>query len=398
MLEAAFWIYLIVGLVIDLVVASIFANAATSKGLSYWRYFWLTLLLTPVISFFIYMAEKPTGGDVIRRNGDGSREVNGERQVRCPECSEFVLATAKRCKHCGSDISKQQALALAEVQSKLARNEQVRIALLLEERDRERQLAFSQEKERERKQSARRAFFKSTRFRLIVVVLVVAISAGIFAISVIRADDQAKERQTNAEVAQYWPENKHNFQQVIQACESQVTSYFGDPGMSSVSLDDTRHGILIQSLDFAPEMSAFEDCLFFKLVGDSTVPRDSEQTLGAIHISRPSASDVEGLLIRSSRVWTPLPETPNEIKAQQALAECKASFGYTFFGAAAPDLWIYPSFGGDPDLTMNIHLMPIQKARCVVKALLGVDPGNNWMGNKAVDEFAVGSEMWIPLG
>lgn len=37
-------------------------------------------------------------------NVDASRRTS-EAQIRCPECQEYVLAAARKCKHCGAALT-----------------------------------------------------------------------------------------------------------------------------------------------------------------------------------------------------------------------------------------------------------------------------------------------------
>ncbi len=34
-----------------------------------------------------------------------SNDIVHEEQIRCPECREFIIKGARKCKHCGSQLS-----------------------------------------------------------------------------------------------------------------------------------------------------------------------------------------------------------------------------------------------------------------------------------------------------
>jgi len=64
---------------------------ASSKGRSGIGYFFISLILSPLIGFIIALVVKPT-----------MRE--GSKLRKCPFCAEDIKAEAIVCKHCGKDV------------------------------------------------------------------------------------------------------------------------------------------------------------------------------------------------------------------------------------------------------------------------------------------------------
>jgi hypothetical protein len=86
------WLSLIV------VLSNLVANYAQNKGRSYWKYFILCFLLSPIITFIIAAVSRPS---------EESKEKSAIKRggKKCPACAEVVKADAKICKHCRSDLS-----------------------------------------------------------------------------------------------------------------------------------------------------------------------------------------------------------------------------------------------------------------------------------------------------
>jgi hypothetical protein len=66
---------------------------AHSKGRSGTAYFFLSLIVSPLVGLLL-VGMMPTK----------SRQSPAEPTIRCPECAEFVLVVAKKCKHCGAAL------------------------------------------------------------------------------------------------------------------------------------------------------------------------------------------------------------------------------------------------------------------------------------------------------
>lgn len=80
-----------------LFVAGVVAAAASERGRSALLWFCLAVLITPVIGLLALIAFP---------NLDG--EPTPATHVRCPDCQEFVLKKAHRCKHCGCALTPSQ--------------------------------------------------------------------------------------------------------------------------------------------------------------------------------------------------------------------------------------------------------------------------------------------------
>lgn len=63
---------------------------ASKKGRSFFWFFLLGILLSPVI------------GIISALIADKNMEAKGF--IKCPECAEFVKSEAKSCKHCGTRL------------------------------------------------------------------------------------------------------------------------------------------------------------------------------------------------------------------------------------------------------------------------------------------------------
>ena len=86
-----------------LVLAILVGAYASSKGRSAVGFFFLAVLLSPLIAFIIVLVVAP-----IRANTDARAVETGEYK-KCPYCAELVRAEAVVCKHCGRDLPKQEA-------------------------------------------------------------------------------------------------------------------------------------------------------------------------------------------------------------------------------------------------------------------------------------------------
>ena len=72
---------------------------AGSKGRSGAGYFFLSLLLSPLIGI-ILAAAMPA----INQQTAAITVPTPETHVKCPDCRELVLADARKCKHCGTAL------------------------------------------------------------------------------------------------------------------------------------------------------------------------------------------------------------------------------------------------------------------------------------------------------
>lgn len=72
---------------------------ASSKGRSGVGFFFIAVLLSPLIGFIIALVVQP-----IRANTEAKAVESGEFK-KCPNCAELVKAEAKLCKHCHSELA-----------------------------------------------------------------------------------------------------------------------------------------------------------------------------------------------------------------------------------------------------------------------------------------------------
>jgi hypothetical protein len=82
-----------------LILATLVGVYASSKGRSGIGFFFIAVLLSPLIGFIIALVVHP-----IRANTEAKAVESGEFK-RCPSCAELVRAEAKLCKHCHSALT-----------------------------------------------------------------------------------------------------------------------------------------------------------------------------------------------------------------------------------------------------------------------------------------------------
>jgi fumarate reductase subunit C len=68
---------------------------ARNKGVeSFIGIFWLSLIISPLITFIIVLASKPVESRLLK---------NGSLK-KCPKCAELVKKEAVKCRFCGTDL------------------------------------------------------------------------------------------------------------------------------------------------------------------------------------------------------------------------------------------------------------------------------------------------------
>jgi len=103
--EAAglFFGWLIV-LVIWILVSHAIGKAAERRGRTYWAFFWLSLLASPLIMGMI-VATLPMNEPAERHHAASTGRITViSDKTECPHCAEEVKVKAMVCKHCGRDI------------------------------------------------------------------------------------------------------------------------------------------------------------------------------------------------------------------------------------------------------------------------------------------------------
>lgn len=85
-------------------IGRLIANAAQNKGRSWLAFFWLSILVSPIIMGIIVAVLPALPGTA---QTAPPRSATNVAQVQCAFCKESVRADAVVCKHCGRDIEAQ---------------------------------------------------------------------------------------------------------------------------------------------------------------------------------------------------------------------------------------------------------------------------------------------------
>jgi uncharacterized membrane protein YhaH (DUF805 family) len=97
-LDAPLTLFFVLAFAVNLALAGVIAGRARDKGRSWGAFFFLTVLISPIITWLIVEAIQP-----IYSKSVDSEEIASESK-KCPYCAEEVKAEAIKCKHCGSEI------------------------------------------------------------------------------------------------------------------------------------------------------------------------------------------------------------------------------------------------------------------------------------------------------
>lgn len=89
--------FLILGSFVGYIALSVAASfLATRRGRNGFGWFAISILLTPLVAFAFILSLEDLDNITIK--------VNAKTHTRCPECREYVLNSASKCKHCGSAL------------------------------------------------------------------------------------------------------------------------------------------------------------------------------------------------------------------------------------------------------------------------------------------------------
>lgn len=103
---------IILSWIVGSVVVSLVASARGRSGVGF---FFLSLLLSPVIGLVLALA---LPSKVLR--SEGGEPITAATHVRCPDCREFVRRDAVRCKHCGVALEPEPYVPFSEISTKPA--------------------------------------------------------------------------------------------------------------------------------------------------------------------------------------------------------------------------------------------------------------------------------------
>jgi len=100
-------------IVLGWIVFSIVAGAiAGSKGRSGFGYFFLSLILSPLIGLLLAIGLPSV---TVASSNNSTPAQTPETHVKCPDCRELVLKDARKCKHCGTALTPESDMTEAEI-------------------------------------------------------------------------------------------------------------------------------------------------------------------------------------------------------------------------------------------------------------------------------------------
>jgi len=122
---ATYWLIIFIVLVVHVLVCMAIAEWAQRKGREYLAFFFIAFFFSEIVAFIIVASIAPSPSV--------SLPVRGQTR-KCPYCAEEILAEAKKCFHCMSDVEPELPVKAAprEIISEPSSNSQFRVPVSIQ--------------------------------------------------------------------------------------------------------------------------------------------------------------------------------------------------------------------------------------------------------------------------